>query len=344
MRINKSILTYLASIFILFAGIGTQAATISRARYLMGTVCEIAVPQTPAAMAQIDAAFAEGKRIETAISTWTPESELSRLNSAPEATPATVSPELYELLQTAMGWCTATGGAFNPLVAPLIEAWAIRGDGAIPSARAIDDAVRRARRDNVSFGETNTIVRTNGAKIEEGAFGKGYAIDRMLATLRERGATEALINFGGQIGMSGTKAIEVTIAHPERRSAPVVALTIDRGSLSTSSGSEKTFEIAGRRFSHLLDPRTGQALPPRGSASVLCDDALTADILSTALYVMGPEEGIRWAEEHRVAALFLVPLTGAESRHYRYAISLSSAMRSRVRSLRLLDASFTIKE
>ena len=95
----------------------------------------------------------------------------------------------------------------------------------------------------------------------------------------------------------------VTIADPLHRDRAVVALTIHDASLSTSSGSEKSFVVNGRRFTHILDPRTGEALPPRGSVSVIARNATEADILSTALYVMGRDEGLRWANEHAVAAL-----------------------------------------
>ncbi len=144
-----------------------------------------------------------------------------------------------------------------------------------------------------------TIALANGAAFEEGAFGKGYALDRMLAAIHG----DAIINFGGQIAVRG--AHEVAIAHPLHRERPLVTLTLHDASLSTSSGSEKTFVAGGRRFSHLIDPRTGEALPPRGSVSVIDRSAFRADALSTALYVMGPERGLAWARAHDVVAIFI---------------------------------------
>jgi thiamine biosynthesis lipoprotein len=101
--------------------------------------------------------------------------------------------------------------------------------------------------------------------------------------------------------------MEVAIANPARRDVPALLLTMTSGSLSTSSGSEKTFVVDGEHFSHLLDPRSGRALPPRGSASVVAKSAFEADLVSTALYVMGPEEGLAWANAHDVSAIFIVP-------------------------------------
>jgi thiamine biosynthesis lipoprotein len=250
-----------------------MAAEITRARYLMGTVCEI----TAGSEAQIQSAFAEASRIESMISTWRDDSELSRLNRGEIVTP---SPELAALLETAMRWSRDTEGAFDPRVRGLIDAWRTRDHGAIPTESQLAEA--RKRRD-----------------MEEGAFGKGYAIDRMLAHVDG----EAVINFGGQLGVRGRS--RVTIADPAHRDRTVVAFNMTHGSLSTSSGSEKSFTVSGRRFSHIFDPRTGQALPPRGSVSVVHASALVADILSTALYVMGPDEGMRWARVHGITAVFI---------------------------------------
>lgn len=299
----------------------TSDATVSRARYLMGTVCEAARPARPAASvaqgspdtavanddlvdAELELAFAEAKRIENFLSTWIDDSELSRVNRG-EVQP---SGELRELLAIALDWSKKTNGAFDPRIKRLIDVWKTREEGALPSRAEI------------------AAAKVHGA-FEEGAFGKGYALDRMLAKLSW---PEAMLDFGGQLLVRGT--MTVTIADPAERQKPVLELELTNASLSTSSGSEKTFVVDGRRFSHILDPRTGEALPPRGSVSVIADDALTADILSTALYVMGEDYGLRWADAHGVSAIFINP-----SHHVR----LSKPARERVRGLRLLDRHFT---
>jgi FAD:protein FMN transferase len=273
---------------------------VTRARYLMGTICEISVPDSPRAETQINAAFAEAQRIEAFLSTWRDDSELSRLNR--RETKA-ISPELYELLREATLWCRRTNGAFNPLVRPLIDVWKTREEGALPDESAIRSALARVTIDGARF-ENGAITLVNGAQFEEGAFGKGYAIDRMLANLRAEGATSALLNFGGQLAAFGDARV-ASIADPQNRERPLMPITLDNASLSTSSGSERSFAVNGRRFTHLIDPRTGEALPPRGSVSVLHSSALVADILSTALYVMGPQEGLRWAREHDITAIFI---------------------------------------
>ena len=248
---------------------------LERARYLMGTVCEVAVTgeQATPAEAQIEAAFAEAKRVEQMLSTWIADSELSRVNRGA----ATPGEELRGLLELTAEWTKKTNGTFDP---------------------------RYARKGH-----------------DPGAWGKGYALDRMLALT----AGDAVIDFGGQLIVRG--AHEVAIADPEDRGKPVFALTIENASLSTSSGSEKP--------GHIVDPRTGQSLPARGSASAIADDAMTADILSTALYVMGADEGLRWADDHGIAAIFITP---------EHDIRLSAKARERTRGLSLLDHNFSLKD
>ena len=277
-------------------------APLIHARYAMGTVCEVAA-HDPAA---IEAAFAEAARIESMLSTWSDDSELARVNRG-EATP---SRELQALLEQTLDWSRKTHRAFDPRVKALVEVWRTRQDGTLPSSDSIANALQQPQ-------------------IEEGAFGKGYAIDRMLASQ----PAVTMINFGGQIAVRGP--LEVSVADPADRAKPVLAFELRDASISTSSGSEKTFAVDGRRFSHILDPRTGEALPPRGSVSVIAPEALTADILSTALYVMGEDDGLRWADANGVAAIFITP---------HRQIRLSAAAREHVRGLRLLDRNFRLKD
>jgi len=310
----------------------TSGAT--RARYLMGTLCEVSASDER----QIDAAFAEAARVEAMLSTWRDDSELARFN-ADRSTP--VSPELAALLRAVEEQRVLTGGTFEPRIRPLIDAWKTRESGALPDAATIATALGR--------------IRSGNAPIEEGAFGKGYALDRMLDVILGReanpsvipslardldgraarpaplpppqvpryarddtashtsrgssvatsqlGTSSVVLNFGGQLLVRG--AHEVTIADPEHRDTPRISLILENASLSTSSGSEKTFVAGGRTFTHIFDPRTGEALPPRGSVSVIAGSALLADIESTALYVMGVDDGLRWADANDVAALFL---------------------------------------
>lgn len=274
-------------------------ADTTRAQMLMGTICEITVPDENAAL--IDKAFAEGKRIDDLLSTWRDDTTLARVNHGDLSG---ITPELRELLKTALLWSDKTGGAFDPLVQPLVDAWGIRGKGAIPSPEALADAKAKSDPHNLKMEDNGAITLAKGSAIDPGAFGKGFALDKMLAVIRSYGAQRAVINFGGQVAVFGDQPY-VTIADPEHRDKPAVGLMLSTVSISTSSGSEKQFTVNGRTFTHLIDPRTGEALPPRGSVSVLARTGVLADILSTALYVMGPEKGVEWARANNVSAIFI---------------------------------------
>lgn len=305
---NVSQLTFAFLVLLaLFAGCSSTPATtekvpgdFSRSRYLMGTICEVTVPSPHAE--RIDDAFDEIDRIERRFSTWRSDSDLSSLN----LTKVSSQPELYGVIERAMAIARTTGGAFNPLVGPLLRAWQTRAEGRVPSADELKAALGALATHNVVFRD-GSVMLEGGAEIEEGAFAKGYAIDRAAEVLEAAGVSDFVVNFGGQLSV-GSEPREVAIAHPVERQAPALRLKIRDASLSTSAGSEKTFIVDGRTFTHLFDPRTGEALPPRGSVSVLADAAFDADALSTALYVMGPDSGLQWANAHGVAALFLVPL------------------------------------
>ena len=274
----------------------------SRSRFLMGTVCEVVVDGDPSIA---DAAFAEISRVESLISTWNDASELSRLNRTARAV---VSEELFALLLESTRRARATGGAFNPLVGPLVDLWRTRVDGTVPAGDALELVRPLLSLDGPRFDvASRSVSLPKGAAFEEGGFGKGYALDRAAAVLESASASDFIIDFGGQLMIRSQRPVDVAIASPARRDEIALHLRLSSGSLSTSSGSENTFVVGVERFTHILDPGSGRELPARGSVSVVSSSATEADILSTALYVMGPREGLEWADQHEVSAIFIIP-------------------------------------
>ncbi len=271
----------------------------------MGTTCEVAADVDATA---IEAAFDEIIRVDSLLSTWRDNSELALVNRNASESGVEVSGELFAILELANDWARRTDGAFNPLVAPLVHSWNLRGEGAQPDEDQLADAIVRSRPENLTLDVSNRVVRLEpGAAIEEGAFGKGYAIDLAMKTLVNDVCSECFIDFGGQIAVRSGTPRTVFIANPELRREPALSIVVTQASVATTSGSEKWFDAPSGRLSHVIDPRTGRALPPRGSATVVHEIALVADILSTALYVMGPDAGIRWADANEIAAVFITP-------------------------------------
>jgi thiamine biosynthesis lipoprotein len=239
--------------------------------------------------------LAETARIETACSTWNPASAWSRLNAA-QGTPVSLAKEWIDLLGQILTWNQETEGAFDPVLMALIQAWGTRVGGKTPDSKTLAEA-RKA-----SGAGLLVLDRDRGmagllhpkAGVEEGGFLKGYALDAM----RKAAPVPAgWLDFGGQMLVWG-RPLTVDIADPQDRRLTRCTLVLKGASLSCSGTSER-----GR---HILDPRSGEPCPAWGSTAVVAADGLSADVLSTALYVLGPDRGLAWAEQHEVAAAFLL--------------------------------------
>ena len=260
-----------------------------RARSAMGTLLEIEAfaPRANGAEAAVTAAFRAVEEVERRLSNWREESELSIANRAAARRPAPLSAATYRSLFRARTLARETGGAFDPTVGPARIGW--------ENAR-LDPATQ-----TLSFDGP-------GGAIDSGGFGKGEGLDHALAALARHGVTAARLNFGGQITLSGTATRaarrygldEVAVAEPRAGSSRELGRFRPRdGSVSTSSQSE--------RPGHIRDPRTGEAAPFRGAVTVIADTGFAADALSTALFVLGPDAGLDFADRRGIAALYVIP-------------------------------------
>jgi thiamine biosynthesis lipoprotein len=225
-------------------------------------------------------------------------------------------------------WQALSGGAFDPSIGRLIQAWDVHGEGRIPSTEALARARASSGFRHLDFDAVQcTVTRRADVVIDVGAFGKGEALDRLEQQLDDR---PWMVDFGGQVSVHGVPPGQggwpVSIAHPLDRQRAYVEVILRTGSLSTSGGSERDLVVDGRRISHHLDPRTGGPAAFNGSVTVWHRRALIADILSTALFVMGPDDGLRWAESRGIAACYLVP-----DGHGEISIRATAAFRKSVR-------------
>ena len=289
------------------------AERVERSVYLMGTIATFAAdaPDRAAGLAQLERMVRIVEATEAELSTWRGDSVLGRLNRHPvgEAMPAPVA--VCELLEHLATWGEASAGAFDPVIGSLIDAWDLRGDGRQPDDAALEAARRNAGWEHLAIERSGpaacAITRSADVTLDAGAFGKGEAIDRVRRT-EGSDAGAWMIDFGGQMTVSGA-SWPVAIAHPARRNEAALEVMLSEGSLATSGGSERDLTLPdGTRIGHILDPRTGRPAPARQpfSVTVWHERALDADILSTALYVMGPDDGLAWAEARGIATCFLV--------------------------------------
>ncbi len=301
--------------------------TVVRHLAVMGTAFALSVSAPTRARAR-DAGEAAVRAVEAAdrlLSTWRTDSPLSRLNAAPPGVPREMPPTLFDLLRRVFEWKAKTDGAFEPTVAPLVKAWGLRTGGRIPGAAELLEARRAVGSSLFTFEEASLSVsrRDGAAGIDEGAWGKGWALDRAAEAARAAGGTSVVLDLGGQVLTSGA-AVSVAVAHPRDRARTVATLRLKDGSASTSGNSERGLVVDGRRVGHLLDPRTGEPAPDFGSVTVVAPDGLTADVLSTAFFVLGPEEGLALSARLRASgvaheALFF--LEGEEGQARRVSMS-----------------------
>lgn len=242
-----------------------------------------------------EAALAEVARLEGACSTWNPASAWSRLNAA-QGRPVALDREWLDLLGRMKAWQARTEGAFDPVLMALMRAWAIREGGRTPDPVALAAARRASGASLLSLDRTAGTARLTHpeAGVEEGGFLKGYALDRLRQVAR---TPVGLLDFGGQLLAWGAP-VKASVADPRDRRRARLTLSLRNASLAGSGTSER-----GR---HILDPRTGEPCSAWGGTAVVATEALTADVLSTALYVLGPDAGLAWAERQGVAAAFLL--------------------------------------
>ena len=306
-------------------------APVERTVLLMGTWATLMVqaPDRPAGLRRLERMVGRIERVEASLSTWRADSVLSALNRRPVNEPFALPPALCGLWPRLARWRCLTGGAFDPAVGRLVEAWGLRTGGAVPAPDALRAAHAASGFARFRFdAEACRVTRTADATLDAGAFGKGEALRRLAADSSD--GPPWLVDFGGQIAVGGAPAEggwPVALAHPSRRHQAVLDLTLATGSLATSGASERSSAVEGRRLAHILDPRSGRPVHRAESVTVWHEDPLTADILSTALYVLGADDGLDFAERHGLAAVFLVPDPAAGAA--RLTVRASPAFRAR---------------
>jgi FAD:protein FMN transferase len=244
-----------------------------------------------------EAALAEVERLEARLSLYRPTSEIARVNALAAHEPVRVSPSVFGLLQHARQLQSESGGAFDITVAPLVRCWGfMHGTGRVPEPAEIEDARSRSGMAHVILDQENYSVRFDqeGVMIDLGAIGKGYAIDCAVETLREAGVTSALLH-GGTSTVYGigappdARGWKIAIAPAPDQPSRQITVVLRDNALSVSAVWGKSFEADGKKFGHVIDPRTGWPVNHAVQAAVVLPSATETDALSTALLVRGGE-------------------------------------------------------
>lgn len=267
----------------------------------MGSRFEITVVAEDSITANnhIDTAVLEITRIENLISSWDKNSQTSEINRNAGIQPIKIDADLFNLIERALGISKLTDGAFDISYASMDRIWKFDGSmKAMPSNEEIQNAVAKVGFENILLNKDSSTVflKTKGMKIGFGAIGKGYAADKAKALLIEKGVTSGIINASGDMNTWGKQPDgsewKVAITNPLNKNKAFALLPISNGAVVTSGNYEKYVTFEGKRYSHIIDPRTG--LPSSGiiSVTVFAPKAELADALATSVFVMGKEVGL----------------------------------------------------
>jgi len=258
-------------------------------------------------------------------STWSRDSELSRLNRSPPHVPQAVSPHMLDVLLLAQAIYQKSRNTFDISIGPLVNLWGFGPEptAAIPSPAAITAAQARIGLDALHIDrKAQTVTFDRPLTLDLSGIAKGYAVDATAGLLEGKGFTSFLVEIGGELRLQGTRpdgsAWIIAVERPQGGMPEVYTRLDTQGEALglAGSGDYRNFrEVEGRRYSHEIDPRTGMPVSHRLAAVTVIDEtAAAADAWATALMVLGPEEGRAIADSEGLAAYFIMRgPTGFES-------------------------------
>jgi FAD:protein FMN transferase len=310
---------------------GSSSITVKRTQLHMGTLVSItAVGRTSRdANEAITAGFQEVKRLEQLLSTWIPDSELSRVNAAAGQSAVQVSLETMALVRKSLQVAEITDGAFNIAIGPAIDAWNI---SAVPRLPTSEELAALKPLVDLRYMQTDVWERTihlqkPGMRIDVGGIGKGYAADQAVTVMKNAGALAGVVALSGDIKTFGRlpndAAFPVGIRHPRKEGELLAEIWLEDEAISTAGDYERFFELDGVRYHHILDPDTLQ--PARGcqSVSVIAKEGVWADGLDTGIFVLGAERGMELVEQLQDVEAIIVDGEGR--------VFVSTGLRNRVR-------------
>jgi thiamine biosynthesis lipoprotein len=297
----------------------------------MGTLVSItaAAPTHDAANQAITAGFQEVKRLEHLLSTWIPDSELSRVNAAAGRSPVRVSSETMVVVRKSLEIAELTDGAFNIAIGPAVDAWNISAEPRLPTFEELT-AVRSLvdlRYVHTDISARTIYLQTPGMRIDVGGIGKGYAADQVVIVLQRAGAVGGVVALSGDIKTFGRMPdggrFSVGIRHPRKEGEILAEIDLHEEAISTAGDYERFFDKDGVRYHHILDPKTLQPARACQSVSVIAKEGIMADGLDTGIFVLGPERGMELVEHLQDVEAIIVDAEGR--------VLISSGLINRVR-------------
>jgi len=305
--------------------------------FVFGTRVEVSVygeDETHARQA-VATIMQEFQRLHELLHAWKP-SALSRLNTAFASGKAVaIAPELETMLRDAAQLSEQSGGLFNPAIGGLVKLWGFHADeykSALPDAKQLAALVAaQPQMRQISFlsnFDSKTASSNRAVQLDLGGYAKGYALDRAALLLKQQGIHNALINIGGNVlalGTHGSRAWRVGIQHP-RKPGPLATLELRDGeAIGTSGDYQRYFELGGRRYCHLIDPRSGQPVQGVQAVTVLTRGAragVLSDAASKPLFIAGTDAWLAIAQKMQLREALLIDAAGT--------VHLTAAMQKRL--------------
>ncbi|MFA7173973.1 MAG: FAD:protein FMN transferase [Kiritimatiellia bacterium] len=318
---KHQILSLLSGALIIAAGCSKRPpARLNRLQWCtMGTIAAVQSSDLDTAQQLRTVALDGFAAVERELSSWSDSSTLAEVNrNAGKERTVAVSERFIEIFKLAEKVTRESGGAFNPLIAPVLKIWGFNGatpSAAIPSAAVLQGALALACIDDVEFSasnSSNTIrLLRSGMQLDFGAIAKGYAVDLVWRAAREQRLSNALIDLGGNLRVlgearPGREGWLTGVRDPFHDSRLVARILLRDGeAVATSGNYERFVEINGERCAHIIDARTAMPVKGMAAVTVVAPDGATADALSTALFVLSIEDGKKLIQEHYPESLAL---------------------------------------
>ncbi|RAK25366.1 thiamine biosynthesis lipoprotein [Flavobacterium aquaticum] len=288
-------------VFLLVTQLGLAQQIFKKKQSLLGSPFEITVVAKDSLEGNYftNLAIDEVKRIENLISDWIPTTQISKVNQNAGIQPVKVDQEVYDLVERAIKISKLTSGAFDISYASMDKIWKFDGSmKEMPSEEAIKKSVEKVGYQNIILNpkDTTIFLKNKGMKLGLGGIGQGYIADKIKVLLQVKGCKSALVNVSGDINTWGkqpdNKSWTVGIVNPMNKNKVFATFPLDDSAVETSGSYEKYVTFNGKRYSHIIDPRTGYPASGIVSVSVFAKQTEIADALATGIFVLGVDVGL----------------------------------------------------
>lgn len=304
---------------LLFSGCMTAAKPYEQTAFALDTVIDITA-YGPNAEQAVQKSLAEMTRLESLLSNYQENSEITAINKQAGIQAVDISPDTEKVLQQALRYATVTKGAFDPTIGPIVELWGIgKKDDFVPSDAEIAVALKHVNYHRLELDTTKHTARLldKGMSIDVGGVAKGYILDRMETILKAEGIQSALLNGGGDIRVIGNKPDgtpwRIGLQDPRDTEGISAKISLAKwNDIETSGDYQRFFDRDGVRYHHIFDPKTGKPTHTLSSASTVLREGIE-DIPSNALLVMGKEQALELLKQFPGIEAIFVDFDGSVS-------------------------------